>query len=69
MTKTLILEQLGFYLARVLILQATNDGWKSRQSASFVLVDLENCQQPLGIDFGTEQDIPSFLMLNNRNAD
>jgi hypothetical protein len=58
MTKSMILECLGFYLARVLILQADNDSLKSLQSAALILVDLEDHHQSLGIDLGIQQDKP-----------
>ncbi len=73
MTKPMMLERLGFFLARVLIFQAGNDSWKSDtwnsvQNGSLILVELED-QQSLKLEMRSKQDRPLFLKVNNRNVD
>lgn len=73
MTKPMILERLGFFLARVLIFQVGNESWKSDtwnsvQNGLLILVEVED-QQPLKPEMRSEQDRPLFLKVNNRNVD
>jgi hypothetical protein len=66
MTKTMKLELLGFFLARVLISQSGNQSWNSAQSAFLPVVDLQDHQQCLSLDMNLEKQT---MNLTNRNAD
>lgn len=67
MTKPMILERLGFFLARVLIFQAGNESWKNEswktdtwnsvQNGSLILLEVED-QPPLKLEMRSKQDRP-----------
>ena len=74
MTKTVVLERLGFHLARVLLLQAGNDpwntdSWNSGLNGWKLSPEREDRQPSLKAEMGCEELRPLFLRLNDRNVD